>query len=182
MSSDPASSPDPDRLRDIFNRAVAHIERRWNIPVRIQDVPDPFTGDLDGEQIMVDHDLEPENAVFILIHLFGHTVQWNLSEAHRAIGTAVPPLSDAQLAEVVVYETEAACYSLQLLHDLGITDLDQWVSDFAACDSAYLVHFYKTGEKLAFRAFWKSGAPLLDGRPIPEFHPTRWVTRNGTVV
>ena len=56
-------------------------------------------------------------------------------------------------------------------------------SDFAACDSAYLMHFYRTGEKLPFRTFWKDNAPIVQASPIPEFHPTRWLSRNdGTVI
>jgi hypothetical protein len=72
-----SARPAPDYLRTVFNRLERFVEDRWQVPVHIQDVPNPFTGDLDGEQIMVDYDLDIEDAVFILIHLFGHTVQWN---------------------------------------------------------------------------------------------------------
>ncbi|MDQ3369181.1 MAG: hypothetical protein M3680_27460 [Myxococcota bacterium] len=180
-----AVSPDPARLRVVFDRVERLVEDRWQIPVRIADVPNPFTGDLDGEQILVDHDLEVEDALFILIHLFGHTVQWNVSERARAIGFAKPRATWTveQLREVADYEEEACSYSLQLLHDAGVHDLDQWVSDFAACDIAYLMHFYKTGEKLPFREFWQANAPLVPPRPIPPFQPTRWLSRyDGTVV
>ncbi len=55
--------------------------------------------------------------------------------------------------------------------------------DFAACDAAYLMHFYRTGEKPAFRLFWQGGAPLLTPQPIPPFQPTRWISRyDGTVI
>ena len=176
--------PDPDHLRDVFNRLERMIEDRWEIPVHIQDVPNPFTGDLDGEQIMVDYDLEIEDAVFILIHLFGHTVQWNLSAASRAIGFARPGTwTPEQLAEVAAYEREACGYSLQLLHDAGVFDLDQWLANFAACDAAYLMHFYKTGEKRPFRSFWRDNTPVLKAQAIPEFRPTQWLSRyQGTVV
>jgi len=176
--------PDGDRLRSVFNHVERFIEDRWSVPVRIQDVPNPFTGDLDGEQIMVDYDLEIEDAVFILVHLFGHTVQWNVSERARAIGSATSGTwTDDMLQEAADYEREACRYSLQLLHDAGIDDLDQWISDFAACDSAYLMHFYKTGEKRPFRSFWPDQAPLLSPLVIPAFQPTRWLTRyEGTVL
>ena len=52
-------------------------------------------------------------------------------------------------------------YEHWLLHEAGIHDLDQWLSDFAACDSRYLMHFYRTGEKRAFRSFWRDGAEVL---------------------
>jgi type 1 glutamine amidotransferase len=81
------------------------------------------------------------------------------------------------------YEREACRYSLQLLHDAGIHDLDQWISDFAACDGAYLMHFYRTGEKRPFRSFWRDGTPLATPLAIPEFQPVRWLSRHqGTVV
>jgi len=176
--------PDPDQLRAAFNRLERLIEDRWEIPVHIQDVPNPFTGDLDGEQIMVDYDLEIEDAVFLLIHLFGHTVQWNLSAQRREVAFLAPKTwTDEQLRAAMDYEAEACGYSLQLVHEAGIHDLDQWISDFAACDSAYLMHFYKTGEKRAFRSFWRDNAPLIAPLAIPEFRPTQWLSRHqGTVV
>jgi hypothetical protein len=176
--------PDPDHLRAVFNRLERLIEDRWQVPVHIQDVPNPFTGDLDGERIMVDYDLEIEDAVFILIHLFGHTVQWNVSTEQRTVGFLKPATwTDEQLSAAMAYETEACRYSLQLVHEAGFRDLDQWISDFAACDSRYLMHFYKTGEKRPFRSFWCDDSPVLAPLPIPEFQPTRWLSRaHGTVV
>jgi len=178
------AAPDPDHLRDVFNRLERTIEERWGIPVHIQDVPNPFTGDLDGEQIMVDYDLEIEDAVFILIHLFGHTVQWNVSDERREIGFLKPERWTPELLRAVAdYEAEACRYSLQLVHDIGVFDLDQWISDFAACDISYLMHFYKTGEKRAFRSFWQDNTPMLPAQAIPEFRPTQWLSRyQGTVV
>lgn len=176
---------DLDRLRVVFDRVERLIEDRWAIPVRISDVPNPFTGDLDGEQILVDHDLDVEDALFIVIHLFGHTVQWNVSARAREIGFAKPDATwtEATLAEIAAYEREACRYSLQLLHEAGVHDLDQWVSEFAACDTAYLLHFYRTGEKRPFRSFWQAGAPRLEPLAIPAFAPTRWISRyDGTVV
>jgi hypothetical protein len=176
--------PEPDYLRTVFNRLERMIEDRWQVPVIIQDVPNPFTGDLDGEQIMVDYDLEIEDALFILIHLFGHTVQWNVSAERRAFAFVAPTTwTEEQLRAVVAYEAEACRYSLQLLHEADIRDLDQWMSDFAACDSHYLVHFYKTGEKRPFRSFWQDRTAVLAPLAIPEFQPTQWLSRRqGTVV
>lgn len=168
----------------MFNRLEPYIEDRWGIPVRIQDVPNPFTGDLDGAEIMVDYDLDIEDAVFILIHLFGHTVQWNASAESREVAFLQPTTwTDEQLRAAMAYESEACRYSLQLLHDVGIDDLDQWISDFAACDSAYLEHFYRTGEKRAFRSFWRDGTALVTPLAIPKFQPSQWLSRRqGTVV
>ena len=180
------SEIEPARMRAVFDRVERLIEQRWEIPVRINDVMNPFTGDLDGEEIHVDYDLEIEDALFILVHLFGHTVQWNVSARAREIAFAkVEPgtWTDDALAEIAAYEREACRYSLQLLHDAGVHDLDQWVSDFAACDTAYLMHFYRTGEKQPFRSFWQAGSPRLEPLAIPAFSPTRWLSRSdGTVI
>jgi len=172
-----------DRFREAYNLASDWIERRFGLPVIIADVTDPFTGDLDGERILVDYDLEAEEALFILVHLFGHTVQWNVSPDDRSLGLLeVHNPSEELLAALTRYELTAARYSLQLLHEVGIDDLDQWLSDFAACDIAYLMHFYRTGEKRAFRSFWKDSAQVLEPLEIPPFRPTKWITRSGTVV
>ncbi len=172
-----------DRYRHAYNLAEVWIEQRYGLPVVITDVPAPFTGDLDGASILVDYDLDAEDALFILAHLFGHTVQWNVSPDDRALGLMeVRDASPELLAALEQYEVTAARYSLQLFHEAGVYDLDQWLSDFAACDIAYLMHFYRVGEKLAFRTFWKDGTPLLAPLPIPPFQPTKWITRSGTVI
>jgi hypothetical protein len=171
------------RFHDAFNLVERYIEERFGLPVVITDVPDPFTGDLDGSSILVDYDLEAEEALFILVHLFGHTVQWNVSPSDRALGLLeVRDPSDELLASLARYEVDAARYSLQLFHEAGVRDLDQWLADFAACDIAYLMHFYRTGEKRPFRSFWVDGVPRLTPLAIPSFQPTKWVARSGTVI
>ena len=176
--------PTDARLREVFNALEAHIERRYALPVIISDVPFPFTGDLDGAEIRVDYEEEIESALFIMLHLFGHTVQWNTSARAREIGRLMEANPSAELlAELEAYELEACRYSLQLLHEASVFDLDQWLSDFASCDFAYLRHFYQTGEKRPFREFWQPGQPLLEPLGIPEFRPTRWISRwTGIVV
>lgn len=176
--------PTDEELRAAFNVIEPYIERRYGIPVRIRDVPNPFTGDLDGAEIHVDYDEDIESALFIVAHLFGHTVQWNVSAEAREIGYQLyPNPSEEMLRRLQAYELEACRYSVQLFHDARVTGLDQWLADYAACDFAYLVDFYRTGVKKPFKAFWRAGAPLLEPLPIPEFHPTRWVSRwSGIVV
>jgi hypothetical protein len=172
-----------ERFREVFNQLEKTIERRWGIPITIRDVAEPFTGDLDGEAIELDYDLPIDEAVFILLHLFGHTVQWNVSPEMRELGLLpVENPTDELLERIREYELEAARYSTQLLHELGVRDLDQWIADFTHADVAYLLHFYRTGEKLPIGQVWKDGLPPIQPAPIPEFHPTRWVARNAGVV
>ena len=178
------SRPNDDRLREVFNIVEPYVEDRYEIPVRIRDVPDPFAEDLDGSEIHVDYAEDIETAVFIVAHLFGHTVQWNTSEEARVIGYSINPNPTEEFLErLLVYERDACRYSLQLFHDAGVHDLDQWLCDYSACDLRYLMHFYRTGEKHPIKSFWEEGAELLEPLPIPEFHPKKWVTRfEGIVV
>ena len=57
--------------------------------------------------------------------------------------TAVREGPTALMARLIAYEKEACEYSLQLFHEAGITHLDQWLADYAACD--LLLDFYRTG-------------------------------------
>lgn len=176
--------PAEERFRSVFNTIERHVELRYDIPIRIRDVPNPFTGDLDGAEIHVDYEENIESALFIIAHLFGHTVQWNTDEAAREIGYKLylNP-SDEMMRRLQAYEYEACRYSMQLFHEAGVKDLDQWLSDYSACDFAYLEHVYRTGQKPAFKSFWKDGAALLTPKPIPPFRPSKWVSRwEGIVV
>jgi hypothetical protein len=67
------------------------------------------------------------------------------------------------------YERDAVSYSLGLLHDCGIRDADQWLAEYAACDAAYLRHFYLTGEKRDFRSFWRDAVEKIPARAVPQF-------------
>lgn len=175
-----------DSYRNAYNRFVDHVTRRYGIPLHVRDVRDPFTGDLDGAEIQVDYDLEPADALFIAAHLVGHTIQWNVAEEDRRIGllpVPVPCADDAVLASLERYERDAARYSLQLLHDAGIRDLDQWFSDYAECDVRFLLEYYRTGVKRAPLDYWVDGTLLVEPVVIPACTFSRWVdSRNGGVV
>jgi hypothetical protein len=164
--------PTSARLHEVFALLRDRIESRYRIPVRILDVPGAFTGDLDGAEIHLDFEAAEDLQVFTLAHLFGHTVQWSLDDHYREIGGKAPgTYSAADLAEVDAYERDASRYGLTLLHEAGVVDLDGWLSDFSACDRAYLEHFYRTGEKRSPTEFWRQGTPVLPLLPIPEFTP-----------
>jgi len=164
-------------------RVQEHLERDWGIPVVTRDIPDPLTGDLDGAEIDVDYAITPEQRLFLLGHLFGHTVQWNVNESAFDVGRQYkPPVDEKLFPEVLAYEGEAARYGLSLLHRIGITDVDQWFSNYTAADQSYLLHFYRTGDKGEFKNFWREGAPLIEPKPIPDFKPKKRVFRMDGVV
>jgi hypothetical protein len=170
-------------FRDYCLRVEQHIEKTYGVRIVTRDIPDPLTGDLNGAEIHVDFAVTAEQRLFLLAHLFGHTVQWNTSlEAFELGQPRNPPVSEDCLPALMDYEREAACYALSLLHEVGITGIDQWFADYTACDAAYLRHFYVTGEKVEFLNYWKQGNFLLEARPVPPFVPAMRSLRSDGIV
>lgn len=168
---------------DYCARVQDCIENVYAIRVVTRDIPDPLTGDLDGAEIHLDYLAPPDLRLFLLAHLFGHTVQWNSDPRALEIGKPqTPPVDEALLPELLEYEREAATYGLSLFHSIGITAADQWYCDFTACDQAYLFHYYRTGEKRDPLSFWRDGTPLLQPKPVPAFTPAKRVFRLDGVV
>jgi hypothetical protein len=165
-------------FQSVYNRVVPVVENDYGVEVTISDVVDPNTGDFDGRQILIDYDQDLEVALFVLVHLFGHTVQWNVSEAWRNLGLNVAVGKTAEeVAAITEYERGATRLGIALLHQAGVTDMDAWASDWWRADFEYLVHFYKTGEKLDVRALLKRGGEALTPLPIPPFTPRKYSSR-----
>jgi hypothetical protein len=166
-------------FKDAYDKVEKKIESRYGIPVSISDVLDPNTGDFDGMKILIDYDQDMETAFFVLVHLFGHTVQWNISEDYRKLGIDVTPgKTEQQLQSFYTYEKAATRYAIKLMHEAGVSDLDRWVSDWWHADWKYLEHFYRTGEKLDFKSLIRPGeGELLTEMNIPKFEPQKWVSR-----
>lgn len=176
--------PDEERpFEEAFEAVSSLVQSRYGVSVVVGDVDEPFKGDLDGAEIVIGVANDAESRLFLLVHLFGHTVQWNTSEENRRLGMAMPVNPDEErLRRLEAYEREACSYSQQLLHEAGVRGLDQWLADHAACDHAYLRHFYRTGERLAFHRFWRECSPLLVPTAIPAFMPKRWRRRGRAIV
>jgi hypothetical protein len=178
LPSDAAMDRD---FQTVYNRVERCVEERYGISVSIGDVADPNTGDFDGERIKLDYDQELDLALFVLLHLFGHTVQWNVSPSLRQLGqdsasAKNPP--DAELARIWGYEREATRYGLTLLHAVEAEHLSRWACDWWHADWAFLVHLYRTGERLDARALLRPGeGELLTPLPIPRFSPQRFASR-----
>src|SRR5215831_11008998 len=87
-------------FRTVFSKLVARIEKAWRLKVNAGPVTGSYTGQFDGKEIWVDLEKDPEEAVFILVHLFGHTVQWNKDEKLRVLGLANSGVSEADLPRI----------------------------------------------------------------------------------
>lgn len=164
-------------LKDAFRRVRARIES-YGVRVYIGDILDPNTGTFDGLEIGVDWANDAEMSLFVLVHLFGHTVQWNMEPAYRTIDERVRPGAGPEVIEEArLYEHHASCYGMQLMHEAGVTDRDQWLSDWLASDWKYLSTFYATGKLPEWEACRVAGAPMLEPLPIPIFSPQRYHAR-----
>jgi hypothetical protein len=170
-------------IAEYCSRIQEHIEHFYGICVVTRDIPELLTGDLDGAEIHIDCAVSPEQRLFLLAHLFGHTVQWNIDQHLFEIGRPqTPPVSADLLPAIIAYEREAASYALSMLHQIGITDIDRWFCDYTACDMAYLLHYYRTGEKRDFQGFWRDGTPPIEVKTVPPFVPTKQVFRLDGIV
>jgi hypothetical protein len=169
---------------DYCGRVQQRIEHFYGIKVVTRDIPDPLTGDLDGKEIHIDQALNQEQRLFLLAHLFGHTVQWNVDPAAFELGRQYqPPVEEAVLPMIIEYEREAARYGLKLCQESGASGIDEWFSTYTACDQKYLLHFYRTGKKCEFSGFWSDDVPIVQPKSIPPFTPTRRALRmNGIVI
>ena len=164
-------------------RVQQHLESCYGLRVVTRDITDPLTGDLDGAEIHIDYAVSPEERFFLLAHLFGHTVQWNIDPRAFDLGKPHPPPVDETLLPAIrEYEREAATYALWMLHQIDIYDADEWFCNYTACDMEYLVHFYRTGEKREFKSFWREHSPPIAPRPVPFFTPTKRAFRLDGIV
>jgi hypothetical protein len=165
-------------LKQAFRQVRARVES-YGVRVYVGDVQDPNTGTFDGAEIGIDYANDMEMSLFVLVHLFGHTVQWNLVPAYRTIDTRVKPGAPPEIIEEArVYEQNASRIGLQLLHDAGVRDRDRWISDWWVSDWSYLSTYYATGKLPAWADCRKhdTGA-LLEPLPIPVFTPRRYYPR-----
>jgi hypothetical protein len=164
-------------LKDVFRRTRSRIET-YGVRVYIGDVTDPNTGTFDGIEIGIDYANDLEMSLFVLVHLFGHTIQWNTVPAYRTIDTRVKPGAPPEVIEEArVYEQNASRYGLTLLHEAGVTDRDQWIADWWGSDWKYLSTYYSTGKLPEWSACRSTGYGRLEPLPIPRFTPQRFYPR-----
>lgn len=163
--------------RAVFNALAEHIEDAYSLKVNVGPVTGSYTGQFDGREIWVDLEKDPEEAVFILVHLFGHTVQWNVDEKLRVLGLANSGVKEEDLPRIYQYERQASQLGLALLEEIGEFSLARWLTDRFGADWKFLAHFYRTGEKVRFEIEAGADEPLLAAIPIPKFIPQRWPPR-----
>lgn len=170
---------EPFNFGELYTRVETAI-KEFGFVVHPQcDVKDPNTGEFDGLNIWVEAEQPTEQALYVLLHLFGHSVQWNVDAELRALGLDVSLVkTEEELQRIFVYEQQASALALTLLHSVGVDYLDQWISNWFYADWMWLKHLYQTGEKVDYCAYWKNDAEMLTPVPLPDFTPQLYTARN----
>jgi hypothetical protein len=157
----------PAALVDPWQRVVSGIVKK-GFAIEYRDLEPPRTGIFDGLRIVIDPDVGFEMQCFLFLHLFGHSVQWVAPSLEHKLGDLQNTSERDRFMKVLHdYEAEAAGFGLQLLHEVGVTSLDQWYSDFVATDWRYVERFYETGTLQNWEECAVSGCQLIRPQPIP---------------
>src|SRR6476660_1404180 len=108
---------------------------KYGFVIEYRDLEPPRTGIFDGLRIVIDPDVGFEMQCFLLLHLFGHSVQWVAPSIEHHLEDLRNTTDKTRFMQVLHdYEFEAAGFGMQLLHDRGVIGLDQWYSDFVQTD------------------------------------------------
>ncbi|MCA9034809.1 MAG: hypothetical protein KDA91_06765 [Planctomycetaceae bacterium] len=154
-------------LVDLWCRVTSRIVK-YGFSVTYADLEAPRTGIFNGIRITLDPDVDFEMQCFILLHLFGHSVQWVAPSLEKNLHD-LQHTTDKELFLKVLksYEFEAARLGMQLMHESGITQLDQWYSDFVETDWRYVRHYYLQGEIPDWTTCRAHGCEIIQPMPIP---------------
>lgn len=147
MASKKTPTPPPD-FQGVLNKVTPLILGYGMIITYTKEIDPFFKGDIDGKNIYIADHLSAEQKLFNILHLFGHNLQWTISEELRTLGSQLyNDPDDALLRKLQTYEYDANCYGLQLLYDVKEHKLEYWLEKKYEQDMLYLTHWYKTGEK-----------------------------------
>jgi len=156
-----------DELVDLWGRASSGIVKHEFV-IEYRDLEPPKTGIFDGLRIVIDPDVAFEMQCFLLLHLFGHSVQWVApSLEHKLADLQHTENRDHFMQVLHAYELEAAGFGMQLMHQVGVMTLDQWFSDFVETDWRYVEGYYQTERLPDWKSCIVSGCPLVTPVPIP---------------
>ncbi len=176
-----------------YEKMRVEITNRFGISTHEMVLEAPKTGEFDGMSLIIDERLDSETKLFLLLHLFGHNVQWLISDKLRELGLRQPGFQDfdafesyrktlTNLEEIHEYEQDACAMGLQICQEAGITDLDQWCSDWANADWDYLRDCYTKGfcqkrQDDFKQLYYKMNTKLIAPMPVPSFKLKRWDAR-----
>ena len=155
-------------LVDLWGRVTSGVVKRGFV-IEYRDLEPPRTGIFDGLRIVIDPDVGFEMQCFLLLHLFGHSVQWVAPSLEHKLHELQNTDDRDRFMEVLYrYESDAAGFAMQLLHEVGVTTLDQCFSDFVSTDWRYVERFYQTDRLADWADCVVSGCRVIEPTTIPE--------------
>lgn len=133
-----------ERLIELWPRAASRIVKH-GFAVELADLEPPRTGIFNGLKVVIDPDVPFEMQCFVLLHLFGHSVQWTAPSLAGQLDALQNTTDKREFMQVLQrYEYQAAGFGRQLLVETGVPGLERWYSDFVATDWKYVERFYQT--------------------------------------
>src|SRR5580765_7294146 len=98
---------------------------KYGFAIEYRDLEPPRTGIFDGLRLTLDPDVDFEMQCFILLHLFGHSVQWVAPSLEHKLQDLQHTEDKQRFIQVLqAYEFEAARFGMRLMHEAGVTGLD----------------------------------------------------------
>ncbi len=162
-----------DRLVELWPRTVSRVVK-YGFALELADIEPPRTGIFDGLKIVIDPDVGFEMQCFVLLHLFGHSVQWTAPAlAHKLEALRHTTEKEAFMRVLHDYEFEAARFGRQLLAETGIERLEAWYADFVETDWRYVERFYQTDTIPPWEECLAQAARPVEPLAIPELKHRR---------
>ena len=157
----------PDVLLPLWTKTTSAVVKH-GFALEYRDLEPPRTGIFDGLRIVIDPDVEFEMQCFVLLHLFGHSVQWVAPSLAETVGELKNTSDRSRFMRVLHdYEFEAAGFGLQLLHERGVVQHDQWYSDFVHTDWRYVERYYQTEQLPPWHECVLNGCAIIQPQSIP---------------
>src|SRR5262245_26943421 len=153
---------------DLWSKASSGVVK-YGFVVEYRDLEPPRTGIFNGLRIVIDPDVRFEMQCFLLLHLFGHSVQWVAPSLEHKLDDLQNTQDRIRFMQVLhAYELEAAALGMQLMHERGVTTLDQWYSDFVESDWRYVEGYYQTGQLPRWEECVVNDCDLIHPVAIPQ--------------
>ena len=154
-------------LVNLWIKATSAIVK-YGFVIEYRDLEAPRTGVFDGLRISIDPDVDFEMQCFILLHLFGHSIQWTAPSLEGKLAALKDSTDKAEFMRALhAYEYEAARFGMKLIREIGVSDLDQWYSDFVGTDWQYVGRYYETGVIPPWHECLAHNQPLIEPLSIP---------------
>jgi hypothetical protein len=156
----------PEQVIRLWTRVTNRVVK-YGFAIEYADLEYPRSGTFDGLRIVLDPDVNFEMQCFLVLHLFGHSVQWVAPSYEPEVKNLPRGGSEQFLRALKQYEYNAARFGLQLMYEADVTDLDQWFADFVATDWKYVEAFYLGGVIPDWQVCIVRGAERIKPLPIP---------------